>query len=84
MGEYTLDVNSTSLRRAFASVSCDLDDSQEATMPLKNHIHQRDGQPACRICGEPVNLQIAKSDEDGKAVHEECYVLKVKDTPKKT
>jgi formylmethanofuran dehydrogenase subunit E len=29
----------------------------------------------CRICGEPVSLKAdTVVDEDGKAVHEECYV----------
>ena len=29
----------------------------------------------CRLCGKPVNLSADLSaDENGKAVHEECYV----------
>ena len=32
----------------------------------------------CRICGKPVSVETAKTDGDGKAIHEECYVLKVK------
>jgi hypothetical protein len=32
----------------------------------------------CRICGEPVSLKAdAVADEDGKAVHEQCYVTKI-------
>jgi hypothetical protein len=34
--------------------------------------------PACAICGKPVSLESAKADENGKTVHEKCYVLKVK------
>jgi hypothetical protein len=34
--------------------------------------------PECSLCGRPVQLEISKADEFGKAVHEECYVLKVK------
>ena len=30
--------------------------------------------PRCSICNEPVELETAKTDEDGKAVHEDCYV----------
>ena len=30
--------------------------------------------PKCSICNEPVELKTAKTDEDGKAVHEDCYV----------
>jgi hypothetical protein len=32
----------------------------------------------CAICGNPVSLEYAKTDEDGQTVHEQCYVLKVK------
>lgn len=32
----------------------------------------------CRICGKPVAVETAKTDGDGKAIHEDCYVLKVK------
>jgi hypothetical protein len=30
--------------------------------------------PKCRICNKPVELETAKTDESGKAVHEDCYV----------
>ena len=30
----------------------------------------------CCICAEPVSLETSKSDECGKAVHEDCYVRK--------
>jgi hypothetical protein len=29
--------------------------------------------PICPICNEAVEIKTAKTDEDGKAVHEECY-----------
>jgi hypothetical protein len=32
----------------------------------------------CRICGKPTPLETAKTDADGKAIHEECYALNVK------
>ena len=28
----------------------------------------------CQICKKPVILEIARIDEHGKAVHEECYL----------
>lgn len=28
----------------------------------------------CRICGRNVTLELSKTDEAGKAVHESCYV----------
>jgi hypothetical protein len=33
--------------------------------------------PGCCICNRPVLLETSKTDEYGKAVHEECYVLKL-------
>jgi hypothetical protein len=33
--------------------------------------------PACSICEEPVELETAKTDECGRAIHENCYVLKL-------
>jgi hypothetical protein len=47
-------------------------------VPIRSHIYlHTNGQPTCQICHEPINLRTAKSDGDGKAVHEECYVQKV-------
>jgi hypothetical protein len=38
----------------------------------------RSAQPVilCAICNKPVDLTITKTKERGKAVHEECYVLR--------
>ena len=33
--------------------------------------------PRCAICNESVNLEESKTDERGKAVHENCYVCTV-------
>jgi hypothetical protein len=33
--------------------------------------------PLCSLCHEPVEVEIAKIDENGNAVHEECYTLKM-------
>jgi anti-sigma regulatory factor (Ser/Thr protein kinase) len=33
--------------------------------------------PGCSICNSPVPLETSKTDENGQAVHEECYLLKV-------
>jgi hypothetical protein len=32
----------------------------------------------CWMCGKPVSLETCKTDQHGKAVHEQCYVAKVK------
>jgi hypothetical protein len=31
----------------------------------------------CSICNKPVSLETAKTDEFGRAVHQECYLFKV-------
>jgi hypothetical protein len=31
----------------------------------------------CSICGKPVALETAKTDEVGQAAHDECYLLKL-------
>ena len=40
--------------------------------------HIRSGQFLCVICREPVTLETAKTDDDGQAIHEECYVEKIR------
>ncbi len=36
------------------------------------------GRPRCFLCGKPVPLDPSKTDENGKAIHEECYVLRMR------
>lgn len=33
--------------------------------------------PICAICNLPVPLNSAKTDEDGSAIHEDCYLVKL-------
>jgi hypothetical protein len=33
--------------------------------------------PQCPICKKAVPLETAKADEYGRAIHEQCYLLKV-------
>ena len=33
--------------------------------------------PLCSICTKPVPLDTAKTDEGGRAIHEECYLQKL-------
>jgi hypothetical protein len=33
--------------------------------------------PLCSLCKLPVVLESSKTDEDGKPVHEECYVINI-------
>ena len=40
-------------------------------------IPQKPALPACPICNKEVLLETAKTDEDGRALHEECYLLKL-------
>jgi len=34
--------------------------------------------PICSLCNEPVEFETAKTDENGDAVHEDCYVVKLR------
>ena len=34
--------------------------------------------PVCYICGDSVPLEDCKTDENGNAVHEKCYLVRVK------
>jgi hypothetical protein len=36
--------------------------------------HWKEPAPRCSICGWNVTLELSKTDEQGKAVHECCYV----------
>jgi uncharacterized Zn finger protein (UPF0148 family) len=51
-------------------------DSEQSQMSRLNRIfhHAKRGQLICPICNEPVCLETSKTDEDGRATHEECYV----------
>jgi hypothetical protein len=31
----------------------------------------------CSICNQPIRLEACKSDENGKPVHEECYLQRL-------
>ena len=39
---------------------------------------QADGKSnvTCRVCGQGVALENARTDDDGRAVHEQCYLLR--------
>lgn len=32
----------------------------------------------CCLCGDPVDLRTAKTEEYGKAIHEDCYVQRMR------
>jgi hypothetical protein len=34
--------------------------------------------PLCSICNKPLDPKIAVTDQDGKPVHEECWLLKAR------
>jgi len=36
--------------------------------------------PICPRCLEPVRLEDAKTDEDGRAIHEDCYYAILQET----
>jgi hypothetical protein len=37
--------------------------------------------PTCPLCNEPVELETAKTDEKGNAIHDECYILEIRPEP---
>jgi hypothetical protein len=37
--------------------------------------------PLCSICGKPVELEISRTDDEGQAVHEECYAASLTQSP---
>ncbi len=46
-------------------------------MPRILHFVLKPQFPVCSLCNEPVEVETAKTDENGRAIHEECYVLKM-------
>ena len=45
---------------------------------MSQKVSRHAGLPNCSICNGPVDLRVAKTDEDGKGVHEECYVRRMR------
>jgi hypothetical protein len=33
--------------------------------------------PLCPICNKPIALETSKTDENGRAVHEDCYIKRL-------
>ena len=33
--------------------------------------------PMCALCDKPIALETAKADENGKPVHEDCYIKRL-------
>jgi hypothetical protein len=51
-----------------------ISDALAVLMVLRRELEARSPSPVCRICKQPVPLENCKLDENGKAVHESCYV----------
>jgi formylmethanofuran dehydrogenase subunit E len=49
-----------------------LPESRELRPPVSASIHHV---LRCTICHEPVPVETAKTDSNGKAIHEECYMI---------
>ena len=43
-------------------------------LPSTHNSAGRMDTPICFVCKQPVRLEYAKTDENGKAVHEDCYL----------
>ncbi len=61
-------------------VSLTYSDKQVCPMSPLNRIFRQPHveRPKCPVCNESVALESCKADEDGQAIHEECYVEKVR------
>jgi Flp pilus assembly pilin Flp len=44
---------------------------------VSNTTHPHTSNPLCSICNKFVSLESAKTDEHGRATHENCYFLKL-------
>jgi hypothetical protein len=44
---------------------------------IMQNSRRREYLPGCTVCKGPVDLRTAKTDGDGHAVHEECYLLNI-------
>lgn len=44
---------------------------------VSNRTHPHTSNPLCSICNKFVSLESAKTDEHGRATHENCYFLKL-------
>ena len=49
---------------------------QDASSPKSSR--EASSSLVCRICGKPVPIETVKANGDGKAIHDECYAIKVK------
>lgn len=49
-----------------------LPESQEARAQFSRSLHNV---LSCSICRQPVPLETAKTDGNGRAIHEECYIM---------
>ena len=51
-----------------------ISDALAGLMGLRRELEARSQSAVCRICKRPIPLEDCKLDENGKAVHESCYV----------
>jgi hypothetical protein len=51
-----------------------LPEVQELRPPVARSLHNV---LRCTICHQPVPVETAKTDGNGRAIHEECYILSV-------
>jgi hypothetical protein len=48
---------------------------------ISQKVRKHGGLPNCSICNEPVDIKTAKTNEDGKAVHDKCYLDRLRHDP---
>jgi hypothetical protein len=68
----------TSLRTFASSPNGGVSGNPQLTLGAKiSVVGTQSFAPICPFFGKPIMLETSKTDEDGRAIHEECYVLKI-------
>lgn len=50
---------------------------KETAMTTHEHLQTKFAPRLCPVCNEPIDLRVSKTDEQGRAIHEDCYALKI-------
>jgi hypothetical protein len=48
---------------------------ENKSVHTKQTLHSTRSILHCRICSKPIPVESAKTDGEGQAIHEECYIL---------
>lgn len=62
---------------AVSTFASQTDYSQRIPIADLSTLYRQNPNPLCYICDNPVQLETAKTDEGGRAIQEECHLLKL-------